>query len=153
MSHMPALADTQRLAELINQRYQLVQEIHHLTTAHPDMASIEDVSLTLGVLSRKESMLDQLRQLHTQLASFQTQDPDRRSWICPEERQRCQQMANQTDNLLREIMELDQRNISSMQQRREAIAAQLMYGQDSSSAEQAYMAASQLEQGMLDIFE
>lgn len=153
MSQMPSPADTKRLAELIKQRYELVKEIHLLTTAHSDMASAEEVSLTLGVLSRKEAMLDHLRQLHTQLAGFQTEEPDRRSWGCPEERQRCQQMASHSEDLLREIMELDQRNIAAMQQRREAIAAQLMYGQDSRSAEQAYTAVSQLEQGMLDISE
>jgi hypothetical protein len=153
MSQTPAPSDTHRLAELIVQRHELVQKIHQLTVAHADMASADEASMTLGVLSRKETMLDQLTHLHSLLTPFHSQDPELRTWISLEERQRCQEIANRTDILLREIMELDQRNIDSMQQRREAIAAQLLYGQDSRCAEQAYTAASQLEEGLLDISE
>lgn len=149
----PAPTDTKTLAKLIRQRYELVQEIHQLSFAHPDMTSADQISVTLSILSRKEAMLDQLRSLHTQLASFQTEEAELRNWSHPEERKRCQQLAQQTDVLLREIIELDQRNLDSMQQRREAVAAQLIHGQDSRSAEHAYTAISLIEKSQLDISE
>lgn len=148
---MSVQTDTRRLSALIRKRFELVREIHLLTVAHPDLSSIEDVSVTLSLLSRKETIIDQLARVHSELLPFQAQDPDSRLWNSPSERQQCGELARQTEHLLQEIMTLDERNLHFMQHRRDAVAAQLSQGRDSQAAQRAYTAEDRLEQSTLDI--
>jgi len=142
---------TERLRDLISERFEVVQSLYALTQAHAAATSSDDLAATLSILARKETLVDRLRQIHTDWEVYQDEAPESRVWRDPELRQQTQRLADLTDDTLRKILDLDGQTLRSMQNHRDAIAAQLNHGNDSLSAQQAYSAEQNLAQGMLDI--
>lgn len=144
---------TSHLFALIERRYELIRDLVMLTDTQALVAISEDVSTTLGILARKDTLIDQLRDIQTQLQPYHGEDPELRVWRCAEDRKRCKDLAEQSEQLLKEVIELDEKTIESMQRGRDAISAQLQYVQDSLSAQQAYNAEQQLAESVLDVAE
>jgi|694.fasta_scaffold01378_8 hypothetical protein len=144
-------AYTQRLLSLIESRHRLVTDLLTLTASQGQVSFTEEMPAILGLLARKEGLVDELQQLQSELSVYAYDEPEDRVWDSVQQRTRCQQLADTTEQLLKKILELDSATLDSMHQHRDAIAAQLQHGQDSTLAESAYTAGSQLAESLLDI--
>lgn len=144
-------AYTQRLLSLIESRHRLVTDLLTLTASQGQVSFTEELPAILGLLARKEGLVDELHQLQSELSVYAYDEPEDRVWDSVQQRTRCQQLADTTEQLLKKILELDAGTLDSMHQHRDAIAAQLQHGQDSTLAESAYTAGSQLAESLLDI--
>ncbi len=143
--------DTTRLLSLIERRYDLIRDLVVLTDTQALVSTSEDASTTLGILARKDTLIDQLRQINTHLEPYRGEDPNQRVWPSRQHRQRCQEIAEQSDQLLKEIIEMDEQTIQAMQRSRDAVSAQLRCVEDSLSAQRAYSAERQLSESVLDV--
>jgi hypothetical protein len=144
---------TERLHELISERFEVVQNLYDLTQAHAAALSGDELAVTMSILARKECLVDRLRQIHGSLETYQNESPESRSWQDDDHRQQTRRLADQSDDMLRKILELDGQTLRTMQDQRDAVAAQLRHGHDSTSAQEAYSAEQNLGQGLLDISE
>lgn len=144
---------TERLHELISERFEVVQNLYALTQAHAAALSGDELAVTMSILARKECLVDRLRQIHGSLEAYQNEPSESRSWQDDDHRQHTRRLADQSDDMLRKILELDGQTLRTMQDQRDAVAAQLRHGHDSTSAQEAYSAEQNLGQGLLDISE
>ncbi|MBX3423020.1 MAG: hypothetical protein KF752_15805 [Pirellulaceae bacterium] len=144
-------AYTQRLWELVQQRLTIAQDLLTVTQAQSQSHSGQELSATLRLLAQKESLIDQLLRLDDQLHIYRQDDPQHRVWANPQLRQSCDQLLQQTNQRLKEVLELDGQTLQWMSQQRDALAAQLKHGQDTRLAEHAYSTADLLAHSTLDI--
>ncbi len=144
-------ANTELLLQCMRQRRDLLLALRALTNSQQEAMQTSEPSVTLGILSRKSNLLDELAQIHQRLIPFHHDDPEQRQWATPERRQLCQQLANEGQQLLREIIAVEQVTVDAISMQRDAIAAQLQNGTDSILASNAYTAGDMLNQSTLDL--
>ncbi|MEZ6135919.1 MAG: hypothetical protein R3C53_13530 [Pirellulaceae bacterium] len=140
--------DTEFLFQCMQHRRDILRSLRLLTDSHAAAAQADDINVTLGILARKESLLDELAQVLASLQRFHHDDPERRQWISPQRRQTCQALADEGDRLLNETVQLEQATLEEMQSQRDAVAAQLQNGTNSILAHNAYTAGEQLESSL-----
>ncbi|GIW90574.1 MAG: hypothetical protein KatS3mg109_1006 [Pirellulaceae bacterium] len=131
---------TERLAELIAQKRDLLEQFRQLTRQQWDWISSGQTDRLMNVLAAKEELLRRLHQLERQLDPFRGEDPDKRRWASPEARAACQQMAAACAALLDEILLWEQKGTQQMAQLRDQAAAQLQQWQQQAETAQAYHA-------------
>ncbi len=142
---------TETLLDCMQQRCELLEALRILAESQALAASQAEVDLTLGLLARKQSLLDELTEVHAKLRPYFDDDPEQRQWKSPAQRQRCRKLADEGQRLLQETMQLESESLSEMTARRDAVAAQLQDGRDSILAQTAYLADSFLGDSALDI--
>ena len=142
---------TQLLLQCMRQRRDLLQALRVLSDSQTAAAQNSDVSVTLGILSRKEVLLEELALIREQLRPFHHDDPEQRHWSSPAARRECQQLADEGDRLLNETMRIEEITLAEVSGQRDAIAAQLQNGKDSILAHNAYTAGEQLDESSLDL--
>ena len=145
------LASTEHLLECMRQRRNLLLAIRKLTEAQQASTGGSDASVTLGILARKESLIDELLILHQQLQPFHVDVPEQRVWSSPQRRVECQQLSDEGKALLTEILLIEQATIEQLSVKRDAVAAQLQNGTDSILASSAYTAGDLLGESSLDL--
>ncbi len=150
-SHAHEYAYTEVLLACMLQRVELLSALKTLAESQQHAAAQTEVDTTLGLLARKQSLLDELAEVQIKLRPYHHDDPEQRLWRDRERRRQCQQVAQQGQGLLQAIMQLEHNALEQMTSRRDAVAAQLQNGQDSILAHTAYMADSMLDQSALDI--
>lgn len=144
-------AATETLLACLQERCELLEALKILAEAQAVAAGQTEIDATLGLLGRKQALLDELAVVQQKLQPYMADDPDQRRWSTPERRRQCQQLAQQGQRLLQATMQLEQQALEQMTSRRNAVAAQLQDGRDSILAHTAYMADSLLDSGTLDI--
>lgn len=144
-------AGTELLLQCMRHRRDTLLALHGLTTAQCALPLASDPSVTLGILARKSSLIDELTAIHEQLQPFHHDDPEQRLWPVPEQRQLCQQIADEGQQLLREIIAMEQATVEAVSMQRDAVAAQLQNGTDSVLASNAYTAGDRLHASSLDL--
>ncbi len=142
---------TENLLQCMQDRLGALTALRQLADSQADAATGGDVNVTLGILARKQTLLDQLSVIQQRLQPFFDDDPEARVWTSPERREACRQHAYEGSRLLQEIMQLEKTALDEMAGRREAVAAQLQDGKDSILAHTAYTADSMLCESALDI--
>ena len=142
---------TEELAVCMERRRDILLVLRTLADKQTEAAGTSDIDTTLGILARKESLLEDLAAIVTAMRPYQSDDPEQRVWASAERRAACAEVAKEGDKLLQEIMQVEQTTIDTMTSRREAIAAQLQNGTDSTLARNAYATNDLLSQGGLDI--
>lgn len=145
------VSQTDRLHELISERFEVVQHLLSLTEAHAATVGNEDLAVTMSILGRKESLIDRLRMVHQELDANRDAAPPSRVWRDAGLRLETQRLADQSDEMLRKILEMDGQTLQTMQEHRDAIAAQLHHGNDTLSAQQAYSTQHILSESLLDV--
>jgi hypothetical protein len=125
--------------------------LYSLSTSQQALLPGEDVSTLLGVIARRETLIDQLSQVERQLHPYQSDDPDRRVWCSPDRRNTCRQLVARIESLMQEVLRLDGQTLDAMCQKRDLIAAEMRHGLDSSMAEQAYLSSDALQECVLDV--
>lgn len=142
---------TDRLLELVQRKLELVESLHQLSVSQRDQSIQVDASVTLGLVVRRDSLVDQLLDVQSQLHVYRDDDPERRQWSSAELRQQCRKLVTKIDAKLQEVLLLDQQTLNSMSQHRDSIAAELRHDVDSNLAQQAYTANQSLQPSVLDI--
>ena len=142
---------TDFLLHSMHQRCELLEALKILAESQAIAASHAEIDLTLGLLGRKQALLEELAGVQLKLKPYFNDDPEQRVWKSAEHRHRCRELADQGQRLLQETMQLEQEALQEMTSRRDAVAAQLQDGKDSILAHTAYMADSFLGESALDI--
>ncbi len=142
---------TDFLLNCMQERCDLLEALKTLAESQAIAASHAEIDLTLGILGRKQALLEELADVQNKLKPYFNDDPEQRAWKSAEHRQRCRKLADQCQRLLQETMQLEHEALQEMTSRRDAVAAQLQDGKDSILAHTAYMADSFLGESALDI--
>jgi hypothetical protein len=138
------VSDTDRLSELIAAKLQVVELLSGLARRQLELAEQAEMMALLKVLSAKQTVLDQLQRLERQLDPYRDQDPERRVWRSPADRQRCQQQMDRCGQVLNEVMVLEKQGEAALVRRRQAAASALEQVQSATDARPAYAAPESL---------
>ena len=91
-SFLAADLGTESLSTFIESKLHLLTEMKQMSITQTDLVAQHDMTGLMTLLSRKQSLMDSLRQVQESLVPFQSQDPESRKWSSPERRRSCQQM-------------------------------------------------------------
>ena len=144
-------AYTETLVACLEQRLELLEALKALSDVQASVTDEADVNTTLGLLARKQALLDELNEVQQRLLPYLDDDPEQRQWPSHERRLYCQRVAEQGQRLLQATLQNDQHTLDKISSRRDAVAAQLRDGQDSILAQNAYQSDQLLGSSTLDI--
>lgn len=147
----PKYEYTERLFDCMYRRHELLSALKTLAETQALIVLQNEVDVTLGLLARKQTLLEELSAVHEQLQPYFTDRPDDRVWQSSQRRELCRKYADQGQQLLAAIMRLEEGALSEMTSRREAVAAQLQDGRDSILASTAYSTDNVLGHSTLDV--
>lgn len=142
---------TDRLLALMTVKLELVASLHSLSASQQALLPNEDLSSFLGVIARRETLIDQLSRVQLELQTYQADDPEQRVWGSSDRRDHCRQLVDKIEALMNEVIRLDGEALEQMCQQRDIIAAELRYGLDSTLAHGAYTSSDRLQHSVLDI--
>ena len=140
---------TDLLFELIESKLHLLTEMQAMSLTQSDFVAHHDMTSLMTLLSRKQELLGALGTVQLELARFQDQDPEQRSWSPPGRRKECQEMVSRCDQLLQELIVMEDRSLGCMNLQRESVAAHLQQNIDACAIQNAYR-ASDLEESSFD---
>ena len=135
------MSDTKRLAQLLDQKHDVLIQLHALATRQLDVASASDTGVMFSLIATKQKLIDALMQLEQLLAPFRAESPEERVWDSPEERVRTAGVSQQCDVLLQEIMSMDRLGLERVQSRQQQTRVQIDAAQQAASARNAYLAS------------
>ena len=143
--------DTERLAELIATKHELLVQMRDLGRLQSDFIEAADFTQLLKVLAAKQRVLSAIQSTERELTPFRTQDPAARSWSSPQERQRCAGLAARCDAIFHEIVEQERLSEARLETQRNEASQRLHGAHSASQARGAYVSQSQSGRSMLDI--
>lgn len=139
-SNVNAETNTDQLRSLIQERLRTVEALHDFAGRQAELVQNREMTSLLSLLANKQRLLEQLQRIERALDPFRQQDPDSRAWPTPRDRLDCQRMAERCEDLLREVIQLEQRSEQELETRRAAGARQLEQVQSAGRATRAYQA-------------
>lgn len=98
---------TARLAQLVHQKHTLILELHKLVIKQRQLIQAGELDL-LALLAVKQKVITALTQVDRRIDPFRQQDPEQRQWNSVADRQACRHSADQAEQLLREVMDIEQ---------------------------------------------
>ena len=131
--------DTNQLAQLLERRHACLSQVAYLSRRQIELIDGGDLGTLLKVLAGKQQLLGDLQTIERGLDPFRGQSPDERHWPDPTERERCARLAAESDRMLGEIFQLEQRSAGGLQQRRDAAAQRLQGLHTAQEARGAYL--------------
>jgi|YNPMSStandDraft_1061717.scaffolds.fasta_scaffold02031_7 hypothetical protein len=143
--------DTDRLAELVSQKYRLLQSVQELVARQEELIERGEMTSLLEVLVVKQRMLDELQTLERRLEPFRHQDPQTRRWRNEVLRQQTAARLQECQKLLADILQREKRCESELLRRREETAEQLRNLCTTSQMLAAYQAVQSVPQNQLDL--
>ena len=129
---------TDLLFSLIESKLHLLTEMQAMSLAQTDLVSQNDMTSLMTLLSRKQDLMGALGKVQSELAHFQDQETEQRSWSSPTRRKSCQEMVTRCDQLLQELIVMEDRSLGSMNLQRESVVAQLQQNVDAWAIQNAY---------------
>lgn len=133
---VPTSTDT--LWRLIRQKRRLLEQIVALTRRQDVMIANAETAGLIELLSGKQQLIAGLQSIERGLDQFRQDDPERRQWADPQEREACRADSDACNAILAEILEIEQRHQRVMQTRREEVAGRLRSVQSAHVAATAY---------------
>lgn len=133
------MTDTDQLAELLERRHACLSQVAYLSRRQVELIDGGDLGTLLKILAGKQQLLGDLHAIERGLDPFRHQQPDERHWPNPAARERCARLASESDRLLGEIFQLEQRSAGGLQQRRDAAAERLQGLHSAQEARGAYL--------------
>lgn len=143
--------DTDTLAQLIEEKLAVLQQLRELARRQATLIAAEDMTRLLAVLSAKQTLLTELQRLQQQLRPYQKQAPEQRQWSSSAQRTNCQQTFARCECLLEEIMLVERQSELELQQRRDVTARQLQAHHSAAHATRAYLETTPTTARRLDI--
>jgi len=119
--------DTDQLAQLLRKRHESLSQLAWLSRRQMELIDSGDLGTLLKILAGKQQLLGDLNAIERGLDPFRNQHPDERHWSDPAAREQSARLAAESDLLLGEIFQLEQRSAGGLQQRRDE-AAQRLHG-------------------------
>ena len=140
---------TDTLFSLIESKLHLLSEMQEMSIAQSDMVAQYDMSSLMTLLSRKQELMESLREVQSRLAPFQPQDPEQRIWPDPSRRQKCKSMIARCDQLLQQMIVIENRSLDNMTLQREIVSAQLQQNINATTLQHAYQ-TNELDESMAE---
>jgi hypothetical protein len=144
--------DTDLLAQGVRARLACLTQLRDLGRRQIALIDEGNVSGLLDVLGVKQRPLTDLQRIEQVLKPFRDQDPARRRWRTPADRDACAEQARQCEELLREIVTQEKRCESVLRLRRDETAARLRGFHTAGQAHGAYAAAPAAQIRQIDLF-
>jgi hypothetical protein len=129
---------TQRLAELIRTKYQILVQLREIGQRQNEVVAGGDIGTLLKLLSAKQQLISSLQALEHELKPYYGQDPDRRTWRSAEERASCAQQAAECNTLLEDVVRLEKLSAEKLTLRRNEAAEQLQQVHAAARVRSAY---------------
>ncbi len=129
---------TEKLAELIHQKCQIAAQLFKIGQRQTTTIEAENTNALLKLLSAKQHLISALQSLENELKPFQNQDPESRQWRSPEQRALSAKEAEQTNQLMAEVIRMEKQNELVMTKRRDEVAQQLQQVNNANQASNAY---------------
>lgn len=133
------MPETDQLAELLERRHACLSQVAYLSHRQIELIDGGDLGMLLKILAGKQQLLGDLQTIERGLDPFRHQQPEERHWADPATRERCARLASESDRLLGEIFQLEQRSAGGLQQRRDAAAERLQGLHSAQEARGAYL--------------
>jgi hypothetical protein len=147
---MPKL-ETEILADLIGAKRTCLMRLREMGRRQLELIDGGDMTALLDLLSVKQQSLVQLQRVERTLDPFRSQDPEKRHWPSPQQRQACAEQVQQCETLLAEIISQEKCSESALTRRRDEVALRLQDVHLAGQARGAYTAPFQPEMGQLDL--
>ncbi len=128
---------TARLATLVSQKRKLVFELHKLVIKQRQMVDAAEVDF-IPLLAIKQKVLEALNAVDRCMDPFRQQDPDRRLWTSPENREACRTQADQCEAVFRDVLEIENYCAQTMRRQQSMIQEQLQGSVTANHATRAY---------------
>ncbi|MDW8037253.1 MAG: hypothetical protein RMI90_04340 [Thermoguttaceae bacterium] len=143
--------DTDRLAELVAQKYQLLQSVQELVLRQGELIHKGEMTALLEVLGVKQRLLEEIQAVEQQLAPFRQQAPQSRRWRNELLRQQTAALVERCQQLLAEILQQEKHCETQLLRRREQIVGEMRNLCTSGQMLLAYQAAEPAPQSELDL--
>lgn len=134
---------TDVLFDCMQKRVALARNLWQLNEAQSVAALASETDALMGILARKQGLLDALAEIQTKLQPYLSDDPDARCWSSQQRREECRINSEESQRLLADLMRAEQSTLDEVTARREAIGALLRDGMDAISTRDAYSQAGQ----------
>jgi len=131
---------TDKLADLIEQRYRCLQQLRNLGIKQSELITAGEMGPLMRLIAAKNQLIAALQTIEKELTPFHAQDPETRQWPTATARAKSAQTASAGEQLLAEVMELERQNEQTMIERRDQVASQLQAAQAAGTARGAYQA-------------
>ncbi|HBE69917.1 MAG TPA: hypothetical protein DDW52_17360 [Planctomycetaceae bacterium] len=142
---------TDFLYSCMQRRLELAESLLELQRRQPSSATEENSDALIGVLSRKQSLLNSLARLQQTLTPYLEDDPESRVWSEPGQRAQCQELSAASQQILEEVLQADSQLLDAATARREAIAAELRDSRSAITTKNAYQGEGGTAGSRLDI--
>lgn len=142
---------TDVLFDCMQKRVDLARGLWQLNQSQTAAALDSETDALMGILARKQGLLDSLADVQSILQTYLDDDPETRVWSDPQRRQECRQNAQESQRLLAELLQLEQSTLDEVTARRDAVGALLRDGMDAISTRDAYLPASTQSGSRLNI--
>ncbi len=134
--------NTDQLAELIQIKRRILEQIRELTRRQPEIIEQSDLTQLMNILSVKGRLMNELQRTERLLDPFRSQDPDKRAWRTQADRDACREESKTCDLLLKEIMLVEKQCETELSNHRDQIQHRLHAAHDASQANQAYASSA-----------
>lgn len=143
--------DTDRLAELMAQKYQLLLSLQELVCGQKELVDRGEMAILLNLLATKQRVLDRLQSVERQLEPFRDQSPESRSWRNGQLRDQTAAYVESCQKLLADILQKEKHCEEQLLRHREEVAGQLRQLCSSGEMLAAYGAAQSRGHTQLDL--
>ncbi|QDU93970.1 flagellar export chaperone FlgN [Lignipirellula cremea] len=132
------MMDTDRLAELIDAKREVLTRLRQFARRQVEVVAEEDLTRLFSLLAAKQTLVDELTRLETELNPFRNQQPEDRVWRSPEARDACRESVQSCEAIYRELLLLEKQGAADLSERRDHIARQLDGAHSAAKARRAY---------------
>lgn len=129
---------TERLFSLFETKLHLLRELQALTLEQTALVSLHEMSALMTLLSRKQSIIEALQRIQSDLALYRNDDPERRVWNSPARRSECQTLVRQCEQLVAGLIVQENESIAEMSEQRENLNSQIQQNALATQVQQAY---------------
>jgi cell division septum initiation protein DivIVA len=142
---------TEILSQRMQQKLELLGQLRELGLHQVALIDAGDMAQLLRLLAAKQRVLSALTSVERALDPFRGQDPEKRIWSSPDDRQRCAQMAADCERLLAMIVERERHSQMQMSLRRDEVSARLEAARGTVEAQRAYANSPHYPANQLDL--
>jgi hypothetical protein len=148
---LTAACDTEALSRVVTERHHCLRQLAELGSWQLEAVRVHDMNRLMALLAAKQRLLVGLQTLERQLDPFRRQDPAERQWSSSEARQRCAQLASESETLLAQIVRQEVESEQEMHKHHDASAQRLQAAHAAAMARGAYAAEDRAPVRQLDL--
>ena len=143
--------ETDVLFDLIRAKRECLVQLRDIGCRQLELIEAGAMTALLDLLAAKQRTIAQLQRIEKALDPFRGQQPERRPWRTPEDRQRCAEQLKQCETLLTEILDQEKQSENVLVHRRDEAAARLQGAQLAGQVRGAYIAEPHQTISQLDL--